>query len=354
MDGHLAPGANRTPPTGRLTVNMAFDQGDWLHGRSVVPRVSLRRKTMVRLAEEVARSNQDRGHFRSPVVARGHRERKDSWPYHRAMSKGVRLVGRSNAALAGVCSICGTDGPFTWAHVPPQGASNQAEAANMVADWHGGFDNVRLGRLREGGTRVRTLCQPCNGKAGEYDQEWIDWWKILAVRWDQLAMQPRGPLVLFTFKGVKPGAFVRSVLAGTHALNATLRTRWPGLASAILNGDLIDPPSDLVLLFSLYTGAKRYVLGGPGIARGVTAPNGAELILQPEAEIPWPPMHLVLVAENGRAVWPGSMNVLSWLRDAPDVSRDVDIHTVMLSEGDLFMQEFAIPGEGVGGRPAAP
>jgi len=216
----------------------------------------------------------------------------------------------------------------------------------MVTAVDGGLDQVRLGRLRDGGTWVRELCRPCNGLTGRYDQEFARWWRALALRWEDLRAQPIGTEAPFQFEDVRPGAFVRSVLAGMHALNPTLRDRWPELAKAVLTGEAIDPPGDILLLLSLYAGDKRYVLGGPGVAKGVRLPNGAQGVIQPEAEIPWPPLHLVLVSESGRLPWPLSMDVMAWLKDPPDLVRDVAVQTAILGEGHLFMAEFALPRPG--------
>ncbi len=259
---------------------------------------------------------------------------------------GIRPVGRNSRSKTGTCSLCGEDGPLTRAHVPPRAAGNMTQAAPMVTSADGGLDDLRLGRLRDGGTWVRELCRSCNSATGRYDEELARWWKALVLQWDLLRAQPIGTEAPFRLEDVRPGAFVRSVLAGMHALNRTLRSLWPELAHAVVTGGTTEAPSGLFLLLSLYTGDKRYVLGGPGVTKEVRLPNGTGGIIQPEAEIAWPPMHLVLVSESSRLPWPDSMDVLPWLQDAPDDTRDVAVRTVILGEGHLFMAEFGIPAEG--------
>jgi hypothetical protein len=68
---------------------------------------------------------------------------------------------------------------------------------------------------------------------------------------------------------------------------------------------------------------------------------GARLI-QPEAEMVWPPVWLMLTRPEDQDHWPGAMNVIPWLTDLPTDRRDVNIYTVVMDEEDTFMAEFAI------------
>ena len=79
----------------------------------------------------------------------------------------------------------------------------------------------------------------CNSKAGgDYDTEWGRW-AIDVGRFllDQQGSttSPGAPLVL-TMTRSRPGASIRSVLAGMFAMNGSLRERYPALAPHLEQG----------------------------------------------------------------------------------------------------------------------
>jgi len=65
--------------------------------------------------------------------------------------------------------------------------------------------------------------------------------------------------------------------------------------------------------------------------------------LRIEAEIAWPPTHLVLTDDSNRRLWPRGMVILAWLRDPPTVQRHVALQLSRVGDGDLFMDQFVVP-----------
>jgi hypothetical protein len=100
------------------------------------------------------------------------------------------------------------------------------------------------------------------------------------------------PMVL---PGRRPGAFVRSVLAGMFALTRTLRLGWPDLADAIRTGASMGAPDELHLLMHLYSGPHRFVTSGIGKATLPLHHPASASLESTFGEIAWPPLHFVLV-----------------------------------------------------------
>lgn len=101
------------------------------------------------------------------------------------------------------------------------------------------------------------------------------------------------------------------------------------------------PPNDLVLLLNLDAGSKRYCVGR--MNAGLAGHARSVKLVRIEAEIAWPPTHLVLTDDSNRRLWPRGMDILAWLRDPPTVQRDVALQLSRVGDGDLFMDQFVVP-----------
>src|SRR5690349_10017016 len=82
----------------------------------------------------------------------------------------------------GVCRICGTRGPLSFEHVPPQAAFNDRKITRYEFDTlfedrppEAGFDNLR-GKQQQRGAGGYTLCGSCNSETGGwYGRAYVDW-----------------------------------------------------------------------------------------------------------------------------------------------------------------------------------
>lgn len=249
------------------------------------------------------------------------------------MNEGFRPLGQHGVKKTGACGLCGVVGPRSWTHVPPHAAGNDQPSATMGTRPVHGLSRVQPGHRRDGGTAMWFLCEKCNGTTGRFDEEFVRWWRMLVMDWPNTAARQSGESRVGNFPAVRPGAFIRSVLSGMFALNPTLRPRYPEIATAILTGEPAVLPSGLRLLMSLYRGDTRYVLGHTTVVE--TQLHGDSLAVNLEGEWAWPPLHLALADESGPRRWPDAMNISAWMRDHPDVIRDVPAVLGVFDESDL-------------------
>ena len=254
------------------------------------------------------------------------------------MTSGFRPLGTHGLERVGTCGLCGTVGPLTKTHVPPKGAGNDQPSATMGYRNTDGIAGAQPGSPREGGAFAWLLCETCNGLTGRYDEDFIKWWTLMVIDWPNIDALHSGEMRIGSFRNARPGAFVRSVLGGMFAFNPTLRERFPSVASAILTGDRLVPPTDFRLLFSAYRGSVRGVLG---MMAAITQwPDGRASMTCMDGEWAWPPMHFMLTNDEGRVLWPNAMDITPWLRDLYATRRDVTVTLGVLDLHDLHMARF--------------
>jgi hypothetical protein len=256
------------------------------------------------------------------------------------MQNEVHPLSRRGIDPEGKCGLCGTNGPLSRTHVPPQCAGNTGEevkAAVLVSRRDElGSNRLGAGRHRAGGAKGYLLCESCNNAAGRFDDAFGEFWHDLAH--DLLVVgrmtTVRGPYPAAAH-AIRPGAIVRSVLAGCMGLCPGLRDEFPVLVESILTGRVCQPPQGLHLLLALYAGPERWVSGGG--AERVRLAGGRHVYAH--AEIVWPPIYLVLTDGSGRQEWSDAMDILPWLHDEPDNFREVSLLLPVLQGADLFSAE---------------
>ncbi len=182
-------------------------------------------------------------------------------------SRGVERLTSAGHVRRGQCSLCPTFGLRTLTHVPPHCAGNDGDASFLckTTDDAGVIQFVK-GREKPGGSRFYSQCAACNGLVSRYDGEWPLWVKEMMTWLDSGNRRVPDAGFPFILPGRRPGAFVRSVMAGMFALTPTLRPGWPEVAKAIRTGEAADNADDLRLLLHLYSGPHRFSASGMGKA----------------------------------------------------------------------------------------
>ena len=80
--------------------------------------------------------------------------------------------------IMGLCRICGTVGPLSKEHVPPQAAFNDCRyvEAKFETIIELGPDAEVKGKIKQGGVSMYTLCAPCNNNTGKwYGNAFVKW-----------------------------------------------------------------------------------------------------------------------------------------------------------------------------------
>jgi hypothetical protein len=248
------------------------------------------------------------------------------------MPSGFFPFGEHGQKRDGICGLCGHDGLRSKTHVPARAAGNDQPSATMGYRQVEGLARVHPGSLRQGGAWRWLLCESCNGIAGRYDEEFLLWWRTFVVEWPKIETRRAFDVRQGRLRG-KPGAFVRSVLAGMFAMNPTLRVRYPVVAQAILTGSAVEAPEEMRLLLRLYRGKRRYVVGMMGVP--TIAQNSSASLLEVEGEWAWPPFHLVLTNSIGAAALPNAMEIMEWLSVDPTTTHDVYVRFGVVDEPEL-------------------
>lgn len=133
------------------------------------------------------------------------------------------------------CGLCGSGGPLTRAHVPPQSAGND----DAIRRTHLRMQDGRVFRSSpgEGGMWTRSLCGNCNSMAGgRYDAAYASFHSSVATR---VRAVVAGFAARLNFDGITatPSLVARSVLCGMFALSTQLRVVLPDAAHDLSHGE---------------------------------------------------------------------------------------------------------------------
>lgn len=256
------------------------------------------------------------------------------------MSRGVEPLTGLGQVRRGPCSLCGVVGDRTWTHVPPRCAGNDGDTSMLCKTTDdASVIQFRQGRPKQGGCRLYSQCSSCNGLVSRYDGEWPVWVTEMMTWLDSGDRRVPDAGFPFILPGRRPGAFVRSVMAGMFALTPTLRPGWPGVAEAIRTGEALEDADDLRLLMHLYSGPRHFSASGMGKAAiSLTHPTSQPLNVI-FGEIAWPPLHFVLVHADDVGRWPLAMDVTSWLAEDWQVIRNVNLLLKLVTDDQLFSLE---------------
>lgn len=130
-------------------------------------------------------------------------------------------MGRGKKRPEGKCRICGTVGPLSWEHVPPEAAYNNQRIVRAAQDqllkperWDG-----KRGEVQQRGGGDFTLCERCNNNTGAwYGAEYAGWAKQGFERLLRIPSEREDPFFI-PFRG-HPLRFLKQVLAMFFSVNS--------------------------------------------------------------------------------------------------------------------------------------
>jgi hypothetical protein len=184
-------------------------------------------------------------------------------------------VGRGRKRPEGKCRVCGTFGPLSWEHVPPEAAYNDHQVVMATQEqklaselWDG-----KRGQVQQRGSGAYTLCERCNNNTGTwYGAEYVRWSKQGLERLLRIPSTEERPFFV-PFRG-RPLRFLKQVVAMFFSVNNdSFASLHPELVRFVLNRESTGlPPAYKVDLVLVRGGFARGVgiYGATNLATGAT------------------------------------------------------------------------------------
>lgn len=242
------------------------------------------------------------------------------------MSKGKRNRDRHRSDVGlrrrrrddGPCGLCGSIGPLSRTHVPPQCAGNDHGVQRIyfhIIQANGEQALVRSNRRLHGGLYVYGLCGDCNSAASKWDVAYKQLSDILQSCWVKGSLIVPGNRIALPSAQCVPSAVARSVLMGLFGVNHVLRERFPDLAANLLNGlDPIDLPADVQLRVALARGTVGRLTGAMHSMKVLNTQSGVIEKMLSDASVYFPPLAWQLVSrESSYLDAQGWGDASSWL-----------------------------------------
>lgn len=204
---------------------------------------------------------------------------------------GLRLRRGEPAA----CGLCGTVGPLSRTHLPPQCAGNNHGVQRhylQTVDKDGMPTLVASRKRWRGGLYVFGLCAACNGAASRWDGAYGALARALRPCWSTGAVVVPGGRIAMPAVPVRASAVARSVLMGMFGVNRGLRDRYPDLARGLLDGaEPLALPEGLTLRVALAGGRTGRLTGAVHTYQVLDWKGGAgHPALLSDASVYFPPL----------------------------------------------------------------
>lgn len=149
------------------------------------------------------------------------------------------------------------------------------------------------------------LCGPCNHATGRWDEVYKDLWAHFVSKMYDPAIADLNFYSAHAEFDV--GAFGRAIWAWAFALDAGLRLELPNIAAAVVTGDAVAEPADVVVGLALTRTLRQFVSGQrDAIALTVDLTGQAEHHAEPtpRAVVAAPPFNVVVVDAGARDAVP--------------------------------------------------
>lgn len=208
---------------------------------------------------------------------------------------GFRPTGQQ--ARTGRCTLCGKRATLTRAHVPPKAAFNRGSFAwgGTTADNH-----LVYGRSKLGGANRYAHCEACRASTSPWDDEYIRWAHCFAGHLLHSPWKGQRDSISGELRGVRPGRFIRSAVAGMTALAPNLIDSHPDVVRVVREGIPSSPPGDIRFLAAIAPNGSRAHIEGSheGLVLGMSLDDESRwaMTTQPtvSAVIHFPPFSLLL------------------------------------------------------------
>ena len=236
-----------------------------------------------------------------------------------------------------MCRICGTDGPLSWEHVPPEAAYNDqriVRATQEQMETPGTWDGQR-GHVQQRGGGDYTLCERCNNNTGAwYGSEYATWAKQALERLAQIPAREESPFFV-PFRG-RPLRFLKQAVAMFFSTNRVgFASDHPTLVKFVLDRSETGlPPKyrfDLVLVRGGFARASG-IYGSTNLAAGTT---------EVASEVAHYPFALRLILSDGGSERHGAIE--HFARFGPDEEREVWLYTIAGHVSTKFPGDYRSP-----------
>jgi hypothetical protein len=203
----------------------------------------------------------------------------------------------------GICKICGSYGPLSFEHVPPEAAFNdgryyytaQMEQILKLGDTDFdilSFTNKQYAQKKQGGIGFHSLCIGCNNNTGSwYGKSFVDWvYQSMAI----ILKASKNPTLYYP-NYIFPLRIIKQVVAMFFSVNYDgFREVHPELVRFLLNKEeKYLPKSIRIYCYYNIEGANRYI--GNNVVGSLNDMTPIHL-----SEITFPPLGFVMTigAEN--------------------------------------------------------
>lgn len=149
------------------------------------------------------------------------------------------------------------------------------------------------------------FCGSCNKTTGRWDEVYMRLWTHFVSKMYDPAIANLNFYRAHAEFDV--GAFGRAIWAWAFALDAGLRLEHPGVATAILTGDSVAEPADVVVGLALTRALRQFVSGHrDAIALTVDLTGQADHRAEPtpRAVVAAPPFNVVVADTDSRSLFP--------------------------------------------------
>jgi hypothetical protein len=231
-------------------------------------------------------------------------------------------VARGKKRPDGKCRICGTIGPLSWEHVPPEAAYNDARIVRATQEqmlkselWDGARGNVL-----QRGSGGFTLCERCNSNTGAwYGSEYANWAKQGLERLARIPDREEH-LSFVPFRG-RPLRFLKQVVTMFFSVNNDeFASLHPELVRFVLDRSARGIPSKYKVELVLVRGGLSRgsgVYGTSNLGTGTT---------EIASEVAHCPFALRLIMGEVRSERRGAIE--HFAQFGPDEEREVWLYTM--------------------------
>ncbi|WP_345822408.1 hypothetical protein ABC766_12920 [Methylobacterium fujisawaense] len=219
----------------------------------------------------------------------------------------------SRRTIIGKCRICGSVGPLTYEHIPPESAFNDQSVLEPNRDLIIGRDTIeyldnRKGRTNQRGVGGYTLCGDCNSKTGSwYVPAFTDFSHALYPMCAGLEVYKSGWITL----KIKPLNILKQIMTMFCSVNSERYAEvHPEMIRFILNQENRALPDKFRISIALYNLEHSVVLRSTGIASSMDMNNGRLSVF---SEISFPP--LILMLDVGQYPVDERLTNITWFKN---------------------------------------